>query len=107
MIIMNHDIRVFNQSPEQFLTLCRLQVQRHPALIRIQIQKQSALLGMRGIPRIRPALPGEVATRFFDFDDLRAKVGHQLAGIRSRNHMTTFNHADTVQGARSLRLRQG
>ena len=96
MVIMDHNIRVFDQSLEQFLTFCRLQVQRHPTLICIKIQKQAALFGMGGIPRIRPALPGKVATRFFDFDYLRAKVSHQLARIRSRDHMTTFNHTDTI-----------
>ena len=107
MIIMDHDIRVFDQSLEQLSTFCRLQVQRHPALIRIQIQKQPALFGMGGIPWIGSALPGKVATRFFDFDYLRAKVSHQLTRIRSRDHMTTFNHADTMQGAWGLGIRHG
>ena len=53
--------------------------------------------------RIRASLPGKVAARFFDFDHLRAKVGHQLTRIRSRNHVTTFNHANTVQRAGGLR----
>ena len=47
-----------------------------------------------------------ITARFFDFDYLRTQVGHQLTRIRSRNHVTTFNHANTVQRPRSLGIGQ-
>ena len=79
------------------LPLGLAQIQRHALFIGVQVQKQTALFGMRGIAGKGTTLAGNVTARRFDFDHIRAKVGQQLAGIGGRNHIAALNDGNPGQ----------
>ncbi len=90
---MNQDVGIRHQLLQNLEALGLRDVERDAAFVGVEIEEQSAFLGMRDIAGKRPARARAIAGAGpFDLDDLGAHVRQQLAAIRRRYHLAHFNY---------------
>ena len=96
--VLDESVGVFNQRFEQAGAGERRHIEGHAELVAVDVQEQATRLGVGGIVWERAVAPRAVAThRRLDLDDLSAKVGHELRGVRGRDKGAVLKDAQSFQ----------
>ena len=93
--VLDHDIGFLHHSLERRQPFGRFEVERHAALVAMQVLKVG--------PLARPAHLILDAGGRFDFDDIGAPVGKLPHAGRPRAHPREIEHRETCQSLRSAR----
>lgn len=97
---MDKDVGAFDQVPHRGHALQRLEVERHAALVAVQVQKQRTHAGMAS--GVDPA--GRIALGGFNLDHVRAMVAKNLGGVGPHQHCAEVNRPHARQRPRKCRL---
>jgi len=76
-------------------------VEAEAALVRVQVQEEPALLGVRDAAPERPAQSRAIAARRLDLHHVGAEISDQLGGVRGRHTLAHLDHADALEPLRS------
>ena len=78
----------------------RLDIERQPKLIGIDVKKDPTTLQMWFVVRERAHAPGDVShIGVLDFDNLRAEVGEELSSVGPCDALGQVDHSNTGEQA--------
>ena len=95
--VANEDIRATKESVERRATLIRAEVQRDAALVGVKVEELATLLDMRHVAGKRPACSRRVAAGRFDFYHISSVVGHRLGREGARKPTSTFDDNESSE----------
>jgi hypothetical protein len=62
------------------------QIKSHSAFVRVEVKKEPTFLRIDCSVGERPTQTRWIAARVFDFDDIRAEIGHHFGRVCGRHH---------------------
>jgi len=97
-ILHDHVCPLGDQTTKEVPPSGHLEVKGNPLLVRVQIEKQAALLRVRDIPWERPHLAGWIThSRTLHLNDICPHQREKARTIRPRNSMTEIEHIQATE----------